>query len=49
MGDVENVTPAEKEQAEGMAKMATSLLKSLPDVIDGTTRIELGINLTKAE
>lgn len=48
VGDVENMTPAEKEQAEGMAKMATSLLKSLPDVIDGTTRIELGINLAKA-
>lgn len=48
-GDVDNMTEEEKKAAEQQANMVTTLLKSLSDVIDGTTKIELGINLTKAE
>lgn len=48
-GDVDNMSEEEKKAAEQMAAMATSLIGSLPDVIDATTKIEVGINLTKAE
>lgn len=32
-----------------MAGMFEGILKSLPDVIDTTSKIEVGINMTKAE